>query len=527
MRAGARRAGSSSGELVEQPAHARQRGVEPEHVEHERGELAPAPIASAERRRFVEQLVEAGDDREPQHAQRVELARSRRAAGRPRGRYRRDAPLEHAGDVEQPARPAVCRGAARRAGRRCRRASTPRRRRGGRRTTTAGRPTGRPSRASAAACSATDTRRLTAAARRATSSPSRRDDPSAVGFGRRVVVRRSATARPRTPIRQRSSGGVMTVVTSTTSSSAPYSSSSSTPWARPMLAKISPTSPRGIIPIPTSSRSARVPVAPNADTSLPATATTSSTAAVEQDARPEHRAEVGVDADQHEEDRDAARRRSLPRSSAMRSWCSLRPMARPAMKAPMMNASWAASASIGEGRATMHERGDHERRARARARDRSSPAAGARTSSPTTPGRDEEAEGEAERAGDRRRPSTESPVTTLTTTVRMISPSTSSATAAPSTIRASVVASARRSPNTRAVMPTLVAVSAAPRKIAVSVSTPEADAGDGAADERHDDADDGDEHRRPTDLAQLGEVHLHADLHEQQQHAELGEHARG
>ena len=67
---------------------------------------------------------------------------------------------------------------------------------------------------------------------------------------------------------------------------------------------------------------------------------------------------------------------------------------------------------------------------------------------------------------------TASPVTTLTTTVRMIRPSTSSATAAPSTMRASVVASARRSPNTRAVMPTLVAVSAAPRKIAVSVSQP-------------------------------------------------------
>ena len=69
---------------------------------------------------------------------------------------------------------------------------------------------------------------------------------------------------------------------------------------------------------------------------------------------------------------------------------------------------------------------------------------------------------------------TESPVTTFTTTVRMIRPSTSSATAAPSTMRASVVASARRSPKTLAVMPTLVAVSAAPRKIAVSVSQPRA-----------------------------------------------------
>ena len=92
-------------------------------------------------------------------------------------------------------------------------------------------------------------------------------------------------------------------------------------------------------------------------------------------------------------------------------------------------------------------------------------------------------------------------------------------------MRASVVASARRSPKTRAVMPTLVAVSAAPRKIAVSRVPAEADAGAGTGDERHDDADDGDGQRGPTDAPELGEVHLHADLDEQQQHAELGEHA--
>jgi hypothetical protein len=52
--------------------------------------------------------------------------------------------------------------------------------------------------------------------------------------------------------------------------------------------------------------------------------------------------------------------------------------------------------------------------------------------------------------------------TRRTTTVRMINPSTSSTTAAPSTVRASTVASARRSLNTRAVIPTLVAARAAP-----------------------------------------------------------------
>ncbi len=58
-------------------------------------------------------------------------------------------------------------------------------------------------------------------------------------------------------------------------------------------------------------------------------------------------------------------------------------------------------------------------------------------------------------------------VTIRTTTVRMTSPSTSSATAAPNTVRASTDVSARRSLNTRAVMPTLVAANAAPRKSAV------------------------------------------------------------
>ena len=57
--------------------------------------------------------------------------------------------------------------------------------------------------------------------------------------------------------------------------------------------------------------------------------------------------------------------------------------------------------------------------------------------------------------------------TMRTTTVRMTRPSTSSATAAPSTVRASTDASARRSLNTRAVMPTLVAESAAARNSAV------------------------------------------------------------
>ena len=70
--------------------------------------------------------------------------------------------------------------------------------------------------------------------------------------------------------------------------------------------------------------------------------------------------------------------------------------------------------------------------------------------------------------------STEPCWTMRVTTVRMMSPSTSSVTAAPRTVRASDVDSARRSPKTRAVMPMLVAVSAAPTNSDVLVDSPRA-----------------------------------------------------
>ena len=91
-------------------------------------------------------------------------------------------------------------------------------------------------------------------------------------------------------------------------------------------------------------------------------------------------------------------------------------------------------------------------------------------------------------------------------------------------MRASTEASARRSPKTRAVMPTLVAVSAAAdeqRLVAVSCRrrrpTPMPAAnGNDDADRRHG-------QRRTADRAQLPKVHLHADLEQQQDHAELAE----
>ena len=162
---------------------------------------------------------------------------------------------------------------------------------------------------------------------------------------------------------------------------------------------------------------------------------------------------------------------AAPRSRATRSWWWLAPMAMPAMKAPMMNASLAASASsakpsIRTSATTVTVAGELALRC-TRSSRRGTP------SSPTNPVTSKNAIA---------RPSvpatmptlTDPPVTILTTTVRITRPSTSSATAAPRTTLASVVARARRSPNTRAVMPTLVAVSAAPTKIAVFVSCPNA-----------------------------------------------------
>ena len=118
---------------------------------------------------------------------------------------------------------------------------------------------------------------------------------------------------------------------------------------------------------------------------------------------------------------------------------------------------------------------------------------------------------------------TSPPVTIFTTTVRMMRPSTSSATAAPSTIRASVVASALRSPNTLAVMPTLVAVERGPDVQRGVSGLSEAERDEPADQEGDRDTDRGHRHRRPADAPQFGEVHLHADLHEQQQHAKLGD----
>ena len=134
--------------------------------------------------------------------------------------------------------------------------------------------------------------------------------------------------------------------------------------------------------------------------------------------------------------------------------------ARPATNAPTIGASLRRVGELGE-RQRERERDGHERARRAGVAIEELEEAAVRSSSPTN-------------AVTTRNPIATSTITATsatdtepsdtrrTTTVRITSPSTSSATAAPSTVRASTVASARRSLNTRAVMPTLVAASAAP-----------------------------------------------------------------
>ena len=83
--------------------------------------------------------------------------------------------------------------------------------------------------------------------------------------------------------------------------------------------------------------------------------------------------------------------------------------------------------------------------------------------------------------------------------------------------------SAPRSLNTRAVIPTLVAARAVPRKSAVLLDSPQAKPTPMPARHRDDDADTRDRERRSPDGAQIGDAQLEADLEQQQDHPELGE----
>ena len=271
-------------------------------------------------------------------------------------------------------------------------------------------------------------------------------------------------------MRQRRSVGAASVVSSMTMRSAAYTSDPKTSFWRPIVAKIRPTSPRGSMPRPISSLSpGRLPT-PTAATILPTTATTSSAAAmpstfgwansVTSASTPMRKKNTGMKIAPTE-------RSSLPTRCPVGE--RLRQM--PATNAPMIGASLAVLASwerarmnasaspiiVPEDRAT---RWSHSNTAGASRMPITTEATRNATAMPMTL---PVSVTEIEPTSTRR-----------TTTVRITRPRTSSATAAPSTVRASTVVRARRSPKTRAVMPTLVAVRAAPTKIASLVLNPRA-----------------------------------------------------
>ena len=350
----------------------------------------------------------------------------------------------------------------------------------------------------------------------------RADRRSRAGSGRRRTAALSA-------------GGATNVVAMTISSTAPNTSSLSTPARRPMSAKMSPTSPRGTIPTPTTRRRMRTQGAAQPAASLPTIADARS-APPRRPASPGRPATSGRAAAGSTEaptltkkiGREDRRHRPDLVLDGVELVGAREDEARP-RRPPMM------SAEPGQ-RRPAPARAERERH-REDQEDVAHPHPDHEVEQP----RHEEA---AEQHGDdqeaRPRPrsvrsdadarSRPCPAATPVTTLRMTRPSTSSMTAAPMMMRASGVLIRPRSASTRAVMPTEVAVSVAPTKMAAVVEIARAARGvrrvgpvGVAQPERQHDAHDRDGERRGPDPEHLAEVGLEPDLEQQQQHAELGQ----
>ena len=160
---------------------------------------------------------------------------------------------------------------------------------------------------------------------------------------------------------------------------------------------------------------------------------------------------------------------SAVNSRAMRSWWAVRPRAVPATNAPMIGASWALLAAAEKPKVTAAATAPTVAADVALAPMRANRRGTTATPTAMLTTRNPAARPMVEAIPTA---STDPCSTTRVTTVRITRPSTSSATAAPRTMRASVDDSALRSPNTRAVMPTLVAAMAAPRKREALVDSP-------------------------------------------------------
>src|SRR5581483_8206750 len=276
------------------------------------------------------------------------------------------------------------------------------------------------------------------------------------GWAAACVARRSRRARV-----QLSAGGVAMVVTITmitTAEKTPASIIRSVPIRRvvPMLAKMSPTSPRGIIPMPTDSRSRPPPKAPRAHACLPRIA-----AAVSSAARPSTSARANAASSTRIpiSTKKTGTSTAATGSTSSSSRCS--PRSVKSRKCTSSRIRPAASAARTKQNTTAVVSNTPRPRSREAKRNSRGDTA---TPSASAPPKNASAVTRTFAT-----PPTSSVVPRSAasmappTIARITSPSTSSITAAPRMTRASAERDLPRSLNTRAVMPTLVAVRVAPR----------------------------------------------------------------
>src|SRR6185295_10254651 len=301
--------------------------------------------------------------------------------------------------------------------------------------------------------------------------------PPGHGLAERPHLRRAAGGRHTpsagaAPNRALSPGGATKVVTMTMSSTAPNTSSVSTPDRRPMSAKMSPTSPRGTIPTPTTMRRSGTQGAAHPAATLPTIAMRVSAAATTSVPR-----ELGVAGFSRPRLTDAptlTKKIGVKIEATGRTSCSMvsnwlvPDRMSPAANAPMMSADPDRAASDDSPRANATANTSSTKRTRMRTTTSNSLGTRYRPTSTATTRK------ATATARVRTTPSTETaaPPATPETTLRMTSPSTSSMTAAPMMTRASDVAMRPRSDSTRAVIPTEVAVRVAPTKMAAVVRSP-------------------------------------------------------
>ena len=250
-----------------------------------------------------------------------------------------------------------------------------------------------------------------------------------------------------------------------------YTDDERIPAVSPIDAKISPTSPRGTIPTPTSSFDVSDRVTPKPDTSLPMIATTVRIRPTKSTPRSKS-ALPGMNRRTFTGAPTATKKIGVKmsatgsiRSTTASNWL-VEESTRPAAKAPMIIADPARSASAAI--ASAKQNAATSSTPRVRIRSTKSKIVGAKRV-PRTTASTRKPTANRKILPTERTPSA-APPTIPDTTARITIPSTSSITAAPMMILASGVCIRFKSDSTRAVMPTEVAVRVAPTKMATTAN---------------------------------------------------------